>query len=240
MPTLQDISNAHVVSFCFDDGYRASSEAVAALFEKRGVAASFCVLTDPAATADEYIRAGDVGDFALWRTLARRGHEVMPHGDRHIHLGKVALPVAMQEVETALARFADGMGDEAPAEIVWHCAYGALPDALSPWLRTRVRAARATTDNRGCLPLAWPEEAFALDCGFPLPPDVAGDALRRVADLFAGPPEWLVLCFHGLEPEGWGPIAQADLERLLDDVLARGGAVAPPLQVISQLSARPT
>lgn len=223
----------HVVSFCFDDGFAASGETIAQLFEERGWRAEFCVVTDPVNSADSYIKAGQVADFAFWREIAARGHRVSPHGDRHIHLGQVPIEEARAEIEAALDRFCAEMGIADADGPTYHCAYGHLPDALEPWLRSRVRAVRTARINSGINPLDWRPDSFAFDAGFPFPPDVAGGANERVTGLLAGPPAWLVLCLHGIDNEGWGPIAREDLARLLDRLAGEEIEVAPPTQAIA-------
>jgi peptidoglycan/xylan/chitin deacetylase (PgdA/CDA1 family) len=229
----------HVISFCFDDGYRASCEAIAEIFEARGIAAAFCVLSDPVNAEDALIRAGKIGDFSLWRALAHRGHEVMPHGHHHVHLGNATPEIAKAEIEAALAGFAAGMGEDAPSQIVYHCAYNQLPGALVDWIRPRVAAVRATVTNAGISPLYWGAGSLLFDAAFPLPPHVGDDARARLERFLAGPPAWITLCFHGLDHEGWGPLQRDQLERLLDLAMRNATKVFPPGAVIHQLRSTP-
>lgn len=221
-------SDRHRISFCFDDGYAASVAKTAALFEARGLAASFCVVTDPRGSADSFIRAGTIGDFGLFREMAARGHEVMPHGHRHINLADVDLAAAQDEVSRCLDLFMAKMPDQREDEIIYHCAFNRLPPALAPWLRARVKAVRATTANVGLNSLPDRSPPFVFDACFPLPPTDPA-VTRTILDHFlAAPPAWLVLCFHGLDGEGWGPIASDDLAGWLDRLIEADVDLLPP------------
>ena len=232
----QYVEQTSAVSFCFDDGYAASCEAIATLFEERELKANFCVLTDPSHAEDPCIRSGKIGDFGLWRDLAARGHEIMPHGHRHVHLGQVSDQIARDEIASSLDQFLDGMADEAPEAIIYHCAYNHLPYDLRTFMAERFVAVRATKANVGRNRLAWSRDDLVFDAAFPMPPDLEAGAKALISDLIGGPPSWQVLCFHGLEPEGWGPIAPSSLAALLDLCLDQGLRVATPLMCIKRLS----
>ena len=50
------------VSFCFDDGFRATAGKVWSLFAARGLSACFAVLAAPELAQDPLIRASEVAD----------------------------------------------------------------------------------------------------------------------------------------------------------------------------------
>lgn len=234
---MKHSSEPHLLSLCFDDGYAASCRAIAGALEEQGLRAAFCVLTAPELAVDPFIRAGVIGDFDLWAELAGRGHEVAPHGHTHANLTELAPADATAEIDDCLAGFAVRLPGFEAERAIYHCAYNRVtPDALAH-LRMRVRAVRATTANSGLNRLAYPLEGGAFDAAFPLPPDVGEDARRRVAAWLDAPPSWLVLCFHGLSGEGWGPITLEALERLLRDVQNRGAEILPPGAALDRLEA---
>jgi peptidoglycan/xylan/chitin deacetylase (PgdA/CDA1 family) len=233
-PAPASPADRHVVSFCFDDGYAQSCRTAAQLFEARGVRAEFCVVTEGKGSADAFIRAGDIADFTLWRDLSARGHRVSPHGDRHIHLGMVPEDEARAEIETGLRRFCAEMGIVDTGQLIWHCAFNNLPETLRPWLRSRVRAARASTSNNGSNPHHWTPADFVFDSCFPLPPDIPGAAHARIDSFLAAPPAWLVLCFHGLGEEGWGPVDAGEVAGLVDRLTAAGATILPASAVIER------
>ena len=151
----------------------------------------------------------------------------MPHGHRHIDLSVVDLSEAQDEVSRCLDIFAREMPDIQPADLIYHCAFNRLPPALQPWLRERVRAVRASATNTGMNLLPHSAELFVFDGCFPLPPSDPA-ATRAILDCFLeGPSGWLVLCFHGLDGEGWGPITSTDLASWLDTLIDAGAKIAP-------------
>lgn len=225
---MKPLSERHRISFCFDDGYAASVMKTAALFEERGLAASFCVVTDPVGSEDSFIRAGAIGDFALFREMAVRGHEVMPHGHRHINLANVTIAQAQDEVSRCLDIFLAEMPGHCESDLIYHCAFNRLPPALEPWLRARVKAVRATTANIGLNALPGIAPPFVFDACFPLPPDDPAVTSTMLDRFLAAPPAWLVLCFHGLDGEGWGPVSSRDLAAWLDRLIAAGVVILPP------------
>jgi peptidoglycan/xylan/chitin deacetylase (PgdA/CDA1 family) len=232
--TAPPLADRHVVSFCFDDGYATSCRTAARIFEERGARAEFCVVTEGKGSADAYIKAGDIADFSLWRELAARGHRISPHGDRHIHLGTVPEAEARAEIETGLRRFCAEMDIIDTGQLTWHCAFNNLPDALVPWLRTRVRAARASTTNKGINPIGWTPADFVFDSCFPLPPDIPTAAHARIDSFLANPPAWIVLCFHGLGEEGWGPVDAGEVALLLDRLITAGVTILPASTVVEK------
>jgi len=69
-----------------------------------------------------------------------------------------------------------------------------------------------------------------------LAPDIGASARHYVCNLIAGSPAWLALSFHGLEPEGWGPIASDSVADLLDMYLSNSIRLTPPSACIGSLS----
>jgi hypothetical protein len=59
-------------------------------------------------------------------------------------------------------------------------------------------------------------------------PERCDDHLSRTIESFlAGGPGWLCYNLHGLDGEGWGPVGSDTLDRLLEDLGARGVRVLP-------------
>jgi peptidoglycan/xylan/chitin deacetylase (PgdA/CDA1 family) len=93
------------VSFCFDDGFRASADSISRIFASRSVAACFCVLAAPELAEDPFIRGARIADWAYWRDANAAGHEVAPHGYAHEHLGKVSVESAQASEQRTLDAF---------------------------------------------------------------------------------------------------------------------------------------
>lgn len=234
---MKPSSEAHLLSLCFDDGYAASCRAIADAFEAAQMRAAFCVLTAPERAADPFIRAGVIGGFDLWAELAGRGHEVAPHGHVHANLAELSPADAVAEIDDCLAAFEDRLPGFRSEQAIYHCAYNRVTPGALAHLRRRVRAVRATKANAGLNRIGQPLSGGAFDAAFPLPPDVGQDARARIDTWLTSPPSWLVLCFHGVAGEGWGPVPLTTLTALLREVRERGADVLPPGAALDRLEA---
>jgi hypothetical protein len=76
------------------------------------------------------------------------------------------------------------------------------------------------------MPLPRPEQQRVTCVGFG--PETCDDHLLQTIESFlAGTPGWLCYNVHGLDDEGWGPLGSDTLDRLLEDLVARGVRVLP-------------
>jgi peptidoglycan/xylan/chitin deacetylase (PgdA/CDA1 family) len=208
----------HIVTLSFDDGFRKSTVKTAGVFEKFNLPACFNFIAG-ADTADfnpvEYLD-GDLGDFGLWRELAARGHEVMPHGWVHENLKKMVVEEAKTTVLKCLDRFEKELPDFRRETAVFNFPYNASSSELEAWLPTVVRAYRTIGDPINPLPSA---DTVRLTCTSFGPENAEDDVDRCVAELLKRPSGWLIYNTHGLDGEGWGPISSGYLERLLARLL---------------------
>ncbi len=208
----------HVVTLSFDDGFRKSTQRTAEIFEKFGLAACFNFVAG-ADTAEfkaiEYLD-GDLGDFGLWRELAGRGHEVMPHGWVHENLTKMPLEEAKAAVLRCLDRFEKELPGFRREAAVFNFPYNASNAELEAWLPIVVRAYRTIGDPINAPPSA---ETVRLTCTSFGPESAEDDIDRCVAELLRRSSGWLIYNTHGLDGEGWGPISSGYLERLLERLL---------------------
>jgi peptidoglycan/xylan/chitin deacetylase (PgdA/CDA1 family) len=229
----------HLVTFSSDDGFRASCLAMAAVFERHGLPACFNVLA-----ADDGSFAGHPsdaqigipkGDFALWRELAARGHEIQPHGWHHADKAQLPLAEAQALCERTLARFNAEMPGFAPARAVFNYPYNSTTPELTAWLGARVRAQRGGGEAINPLPsrsLRWLGSSAAG------PGNCERHCEAEIARLLARESGWLVYCLHGVEPEGWGPITVSWLDRTLACLRAMPTvAVIPAAMALAQADA---
>lgn len=230
----------HLVSLCFDDGFRASSIRTAEIFERHGAAAAFNVIATghrPDFRApDPYQEGVPKGDFGLWRELAARGHEIMPHGYRHAN--KAELP--FEEAKDLVLRCLDVFTAELPgfrAEAAVHnLPYNAAGDQLATWLPTVVRAYRV--GGSGSNPL--PQRELVRLSSTVFGPRNGNEAHfpRVLAELLDRPSGWLIYLMHGLGDEGYGPVREAFLEATLVQLAAiESVAVVPPARALCAPSA---
>ena len=199
------------LAFVFDDGFRRSSIRTAAIFARFGLRATFAVLADPVGFAPGI----ELGDFALWNELARRGHVVHPHGCRHLRLWEVDHTTAAAEVERCLALFAEKLDGFEASRAVYHHAYNRGTRKVDRLLLLRGCAVRGAGDGRlSAAALAvgrWHSTTFG--------PGDPTDHVRAVLDACRRrPPAAVIVSLHGLDGEGWGAMPAASLERLLDEV----------------------
>ncbi|WP_293348779.1 polysaccharide deacetylase family protein [Phenylobacterium sp.] len=214
------------VSFCFDDGFRATADKVRALFDDRGLGTSFCVLARPDLAEDPFIRAAPIADWAYWREAAAAGHEVAPHGWAHERLGDLDTAAACAGLDRTLDTFAAELPGFDPGDQLFHLAYLAAPAPVIRHLGERTLGVRRAVGRAGLNPPGRRDLGGDVDCitfG-----DPAGDLmtarLDRFLDAEAG---WLVLVLHGLDSEGWGPVPGPTLERQLDRLLDAGVRIVP-------------
>jgi peptidoglycan/xylan/chitin deacetylase (PgdA/CDA1 family) len=218
------------VSFCFDDGFRASADSVIRIFSRRSVAACFCVLAAPELAADPFIRGARIADWAYWRDALAAGHEVAPHGYAHEHLGKIDPVEARDSIQRTLDAFTRELPGFEARRSLYHLAYLAAPAPIVEWIGERTLGARMALGNGGRnAPGAW-RPGKPVDCMTFGPPDALSLVRERVARFIRDEDGWLVLVLHGLDGEGWGTVASTGLERLLDEVLDAGVAVGGPNQ----------
>ena len=205
MPSMHQTTRFLTLSF--DDGFRASSEKTAALFERFNLRAEFQIV----ATFGERDPVTH-GDWALWNDLAARGHSIQPHGFNHTNKAEVGLTTARDLILRCLDAFDANLNDFDPARAIFAFPYNASTPEIEAWLATVVRAFR-TGNGSPINPLPRPDTVRLLS-------DASEDAEsmldRYVDDLLAHDEGWLIYCAHGLDGEGWGPMRSDYLERLLD------------------------
>jgi peptidoglycan/xylan/chitin deacetylase (PgdA/CDA1 family) len=217
----------YVVTLSFDDGFERSSLRTAELFERFGLAAAINVvarghLGEP---KESWHSRWPKGDFGLWNELQARGHELQPHG--LVHANKAELPVAEARglIAACLETFGDELDGFDPERAVFAFPYNASTPELEAWLLGVVRAFRTAGDPIMPLPRAGQAKIGCTSFG-PGPCD--GDLERCVDDLLARESGWLCYNAHGLDGEGWGPVASATLERLLARLVERGDTAVLP------------
>lgn len=219
------------VSFCFDDGFRRSSEEVATLFSAHGVRACFCVLAAPHETADSYVRKFETGGWANWRALRAAGHEIAPHGWAHENLFDLSFAAATDSILRTWDAFASELPGFDPQESVFHPAYLRAPDELVAWLGTHALAARiAGADGIN----AWQasKRGGIVNCVCFGPRDVDVRMRDRVSSFLAGEGDWLVPVLHGIDDEGWGPISRTALQDLVETILDAGVRIETPNRLL--------
>jgi peptidoglycan/xylan/chitin deacetylase (PgdA/CDA1 family) len=220
------------VSFCFDDGFRASAARIRAIFEQRGLAACFCVLAAPEQAEDPFVRGAPVADWSYWRETMQAGHEVAPHGYAHEHLGKMPVPLACERVQRTLDTFHAELPGFAARSSLFHVPYLAAPPEIVEWIGKRTLGARLSLGTGGLNDLREWQPGRAVDCMTFRPPDADALLRERVAHFIDGQAGWLVLVLHGLDGEGWGTVRSETLGAVLDELAKAGVGIAPPNEIL--------
>jgi peptidoglycan/xylan/chitin deacetylase (PgdA/CDA1 family) len=206
----------HLVTLSFDDGFLRSTTRIAAIYERHGLAACFNVIAtghQPGfVPPDEYQVGIPKGDFKLWNALQTRGHEIMPHGYKHVNKTTLPLAEAQDLTRRCLALFQAELEGFDPARAIYNFPYNDSTPALEAWLPTVVRAFRTAGPSLNPLPHRG---QVRLTCGADGPGNCEADLDRCIGELLAAPAGWLIYNLHGLDDEGWGPIRAAYLDELL-------------------------
>jgi peptidoglycan/xylan/chitin deacetylase (PgdA/CDA1 family) len=216
----------HVVTLSFDDGFERSSIRTAEIFERHALAAELNVVATGhvGGSGDAWHDPWRKGDFDLWNELKSRGHVVMPHGYRHANKAELPLDQAQRLIERCLDVFAAELEGFEASRASFAFPYNRSTPALEAWLRGRVRAFRTGGDPVMPPPRPAQQRVTCVSYG----PERCDEHLVRTVEAFlAGPPGWLCYNLHGLDDEGWGPLAGGTLDRLLEDLVARHVHVLP-------------
>jgi peptidoglycan/xylan/chitin deacetylase (PgdA/CDA1 family) len=212
----------HIVTLSFDDGFERSSLRTAEIFERHGLLAELNVLAGE--SSDPWHSRWRKGDFRLWNELKARGHYVMPHGYRHENKAELPLQDAQRLIEQCLDVFSAELEGFEPSQASFAFPYNRSTAELEAWLGDCVRAFRTRGDP--VMPLPQPEQQRVTCVSFG--PESCDEHLVGTIDSFlSGPPGWLCYNLHGLDDEGWGPVRIGTLDRVLEDLVARGVPVLP-------------
>lgn len=231
MSTLSSATDhpTRLLTFSFDDGFRASTLKTAELFERFGLHVEFNVVAtfhDQSPTV--------FGDWALWNDLVARGHSVQPHGYNHTDKSQVGFGEARDLILRCLDSFATNLDGFSPSRSIFSFPYNASTPELERWLPTTVRAFR--TSGEPINPLPNVDTAKLTTGGWQ---DAEEWLDRYVDDLLARDHGWLIYCAHGLDGEGWGPLRSEYLERLLERLVQTENlGVLPARDVLDRFSAR--
>lgn len=218
------------VSFCFDDGFRRSADKVRRIFDARGLSACFCVLSAPELADDPGIKGATIADWAYWREAAAAGHEIAPHGHAHEAYANIEPDAARRSIEVCWETLERELPGFDRRRSVFHVPYLSAPADLVDWIGARSLGARLMLGRDGLNPSPG-RASGPFDCACFGPDQVGASATRRL-DGFEQQRGWLVMVFHGLDDEGWGPVASAQLEVLIDKALEAGMTILPPNRLL--------
>ncbi len=219
-------------SFCFDDGFEQSAEKIRAIFETRGISACFCVLSAPQETKDVAIRGAKIASWDFWRDAVAAGHEVAPHGHAHEMYAALEPDAARTSIDACFGIFSRELDGFDAAQSIFHLPYLRAPQELMTWLSSRTLGVRTAISGTGRNETRNLKRGGPIEC-MAYGPDQVAEAWNHRLDAFSKETGWLVLAFHGLDDEGWGPVSSDDLARIVDRTLAMSDVVLPPNRMMA-------
>ncbi len=213
-------TKTHLVTLSFDDGFRKSSLRTAEIFEKFELSA--CINVIATAHLPDFVLPNEyhdwpVGDFGLWNELQARGHEIMPHGFKHIDKGSVPLEEAKDLIRRCHDYFSQELKGFDPHQAVFNFPFNKSTPELEQWLTGEVVAFRTGGPQINPLPHRGQKK---LTCTTHGPDGIDEHLTGEIDKLLAKPSGWLVYNTHGLDDEGWGPLQANTLEKLLERLTA--------------------
>jgi peptidoglycan/xylan/chitin deacetylase (PgdA/CDA1 family) len=206
----------HIVTLSFDDGFKKSTIKTVDIYEKYGLSASINVLATahlPTFVLPNEYHKPPAGDFTLWNELKQRGHEVMPHGYKHANKSKIPFSEAKKLIIACLNVFKRELKGFDAEQSLFAFPHNASTPELEEWLPTKVRAFR--TGGGGMNPLPYKGQVKLTCSGFG-PGNSEAHLDNEIKNLLAADEGWLNYNLHGLDDEGWGPVREYYLDKLLD------------------------
>lgn len=220
------------VSFCFDDGFLASTGKTVRLFEDRGLRTSFCIMAAPTESVDTAHHGVQFADWDMVRFLRKSGHDIAPHGWAHERLADMEPDAACQSLSRMFERFETELPGFRVDETIFHTPYLSLPSDILEWLNCRTAAVRVATGGGGISSRSAVHMSHEIDCITFGPDNVADSIARHIEHFEKSQGDWLTLVLHGLDGEGWGSLTFGELEHLVDDCLARGYEIRPLADIL--------
>ena len=219
----QSLDKTHVLTFSFDDGFKKSFYKIAEIHEAYGLSACLNVIATghmPDFKAiDDWIRPELMGDFNDWNKLKGRGHEVMPHTWKHLNLTKISLDHAKENIDKCLDYFSSNLDGYKDEESIFNYAFLASTPEIDEYALKRVGAVRtgAWLVMKDTKVNMIPQTSRNITFGaWANGPDNIDDYVdQTVNDFLEGPGGWMVVCLHGLDNEGWGPVSASFFDQLL-------------------------
>ena len=209
----------HIITLSFDDGFKKSTIKTIEIYEKYGLCASINVVATahlPTFKLPNEYHAWPVGDFGLWNELKQRGHEVMPHGYKHVDKARIPLSQAKGLILSCLEVFDKELKGFEAKESIFAFPHNASTPELEEWLATKVRAFR--TGGGGLNPLPYKGQAKMTCSGYG-PGNSEEHLDGEIENLLAADSGWLNYNLHGLDDQGWGPVRAYYLDKLLDRLM---------------------
>ena len=218
----------HIVTLSFDDGFKKSTIKTVQIYEKYGLSASINVVATahlPTFKLPNEYHDHPVGDFVLWNELKERGHEIMPHGYKHIDKASIPFSQAKQLIISCLNVFEKELKGFDAKQSIFVFPHNSSTPEIEKWLATKVRAFR--TGGGGMNPLPYKGQVKLTCSGFG-PGNSEAHLDDEIKNLLSHDEGWLNYNLHGLDDEGWGPVREYYLDKLLDRLMNIDSVIVLP------------
>jgi len=237
-PIQPKLEKPHILSICWDDGFKESTIKTAKIFEHHNLPGNFNVVAsghfESFTIPDEY-QVTPKGDFRLWNDLQKRGHEIHPHSYKHANLRNLPLEEAQHLITICLDYFEQHLDGFDRKATTFHFPYNASSSELEEWLLTQVHALRTGGGGIGLNPMPHKKQR-KLYCTAYGPGSTEQHLEAEIEKLLAQPSGWLIYNTHGLDGEGWGPMRSEFLDKLLGRLKKiESLAILPPGQVLARV-----
>lgn len=208
---------SHLISFTFDDGFRATAETVAKVYEERGLRASFSVLAAPDGNLARLYRPTDqIGDFGFWREMIARGHEITIHGFQHLLLTELSPEAYYTQLMLAALAFEEYLGLKR-SETVFNYPFGQSNPDTEEMALTIFGALRTGHQALNPVPTSLTRRITMESFGPDHVEEMMEISLGRGLAEKAG---WLNYGLHVVDEPGWGAISGQWLAATLDRLLS--------------------
>lgn len=213
----------HILTLSFDDGFENSFQKIADIYEGHGLKACLNIIASGHLKGfkqvDDWILPELMGDFELWNSLAKRGHEVMPHSWKHLNLARQSPRKAERLINKCLDYFEEYLEGYDPKHAVFNFPFNSSNPELEAFTMNKVRAIRSR--GRSAInPIPSSSAPVRLSCATNGPNNNDAWVEKMVQDFLKNAKGgWMVLNLHGLDQEGWGPISTTYLEKLLKQLV---------------------
>lgn len=223
-----------ILTLSFDDGFEKSFIKISEIHEKFGLSACLNIIAfghhKEFSCAFPPVMNSKRGDFHLWNELQDRGHEIMPHGLMHRIKSELPFQDACDYIQCCLDVFSHQLKGFNKDKAVFNFPGNSSTPELERWISTQCRAFRTwdrSFDHKGVNPMPSNDLTKLNTIGFG--PGNCEEHLDSHLNEFLKLEEgWFIYNLHGLDEEGWGPIRETYLEKLLEKLVSRNDLLILP------------
>lgn len=204
------------LTFSIDDGFWNSAQKFLVVFERYRTKATFNLVTDwiepmRSDIRDSYNQGFSHGSWTDWRKVVRAGHEIGSHTLTHPALPEIPIEQADHEIVHSKERILKELKLKEPRTFAF--PYNQSSPSVRAIVQRHYAAARVGTQT-GEINLPGFIDFWAVRSWWPLSHTTLDEIVGKVEQTRQSQ-GWLVIGLHGIDDEGWHPIAYGKLEQLM-------------------------